>query len=563
MSVRVGLGAVLLIVTLVHVSYIPNDFVWLDHGDLENRRAVLELGELPRAFVTRFGDTAFYRPLVTVLHSVDAAVFGVWAPGYHMTNVALHLAVCVAAVFFAGTLFGLAPRERVFAALIVGIHPLSWLPVGAISYRPELLATLFTLLAVSFYIQSRKSGSARLGLLGIATFALGLCSKETVLPWVVGLVLAWELMLRPARDAGEGEVWRRPPVRLLLGSALVVGLYIVLRLQAVPEIWKVPAAGLPFSQWVGTRLAVLGETFVQLVYPLKPGLSDATRVRSLASVPALATALGLIGGLAIVRQVGRRSPWASVMVFLAIALAPALNIVPLARFASPHYAYLGVVGVGAALAIAFRIVRTRPRRVQWMATAAVAVWMLTMAGSTFAGGFRFRNDFTLFAPEVKGDPSFLEGHQYLGDYFFRMEDYEVARREYQAALQSQPEILAYVDRHAVLVNLAGVYVAENRLDEADELLRMAAADARPNRLREIVYNRALIAYRRNDFLAVSELIGSQRTEWARPEPLLLLAESLRRLNRRAEAAAALRQALPLLSEDQRGQVEELILQLQQ
>jgi hypothetical protein len=314
---------------------------------------------------------------------------------------------------------------------------------------------------------------------------------------------------------------------------------------------------------MGTRLAVFGETFVQLVYPLKPGLSDATRVRSLASVPALATALGLIGGLAIVRQVGHRSPWASVMIFLAVALAPALNIVPLARFSSPHYAYFGVVGVGAALAIALRYVRQRPRRVQWMATAALVVWMLSMAGSTFAGGFQFRNDFTLFAPEVDRDPSFLEGHQYLGDHFFRTEDYALARREYQAALQSQPGILAYVDRRTVLVNLAGVHLAENQLDEADELLRMAAPGARPDRLRQIVYNRALIAYRRSDFLAVAELLGDPRTEWTRPEPLLLLAEALRRLNRRAEAAATLRQALPLLSEDQRRQVEELILQLQQ
>ena len=561
-SVRVGLGLVLLIALLVHVNYIPNDFTWLDHGDIENRRAVLGLPDLPVAFVTRFGDTGFYRPLVTVLHSLDAAIFGDWAPGYHMTNLALQLAVCAAAALFAGAFFGLAPRERLFAALIVGIHPLSWLPVGAISYRPELLATLFTLLAVSLYVQARELGSTRLGVLAIAAFALGLFSKETALAWVVALVMAWELMRRLRRNGNDGAVWRRPPVWLLSGSALVVALYIVLRLKAVPEVWRVPAAGLPFTQWVGTRLAVLGESFVQLVNPLKPGLSDATRVQSLASIPALATAIGLIGSLTIIRHVGLRSPWTRVVIFLAIALAPALNIVPLARFSSPHYAYFAVVGVGAALAIAFRVVRQRPLAVQRTATAALVVWMLAMAGSTFAGGFRFRNDLTLFAPEIEKDPSFREGHQYLGDYFFKMEDYESARREYQAALQSQPGILAYVDRRAVQINLAGVFLAENRLDEADELLRAAAVDARPNVLAQILYNRALIAYRRSDFLAVAELLGGSNTEWRRPEPLLLLAESLRRLNRRAEAAAALRRALPLLPGDRRRQVEALIQQLQ-
>jgi len=562
-SVRLQLGLVLLIVLLVHVSYIRNGFTWLDHGDIENRRAVLDLADLPRAFVTRFGETGFYRPLVTVLHSLDAASIGEWAPGYHLTNIALHLAVCAAAVLFAGMFFGLARRERLVAALIVGIHPLSWLPVGAISYRPELLATLFTLLAVSLHIQARESGSVRIGLLEIAAFALGLWSKETVLPWVVALVSAWEVLRWLGRNSDDGEARRSLLLGLLLGYALVVALYVVLRLVAVPEVWRVSAAGLPFSQWVGTRLAVLGEAFVQLVYPLKPGLSDATRVRSLVSVPALATALGLFGGVAILWHVGHRSPWARVMIFLAIALAPALNIVPLARFSSPHYAYFAVVGVGAALAIAFRHIAQRPRHVQRVATGAVLVWMLALAASTFAAGSRFRDDFTLFAPEVANDPFFREGHQYLGDYyFFRMEDYESALREYQAALQSQPGILAYVDRHTVQINLAGVYLAENRLEEADELLRRAAADARPDKLSQILYNRALIAYRRNDFSAVVELLGDSSTEWRRPEPLLLLAESLRRLNRRTEAATALRRALPLLSEDQRRRVEALILQLQ-
>lgn len=499
--------------------------------------------------------------MVTIVHSLDAALFGAWAPGYHMTNVALHLAVCAAAFLFAGTFFGLAPGQRVFAALIVGIHPLSWLPVGAISYRPELLATLFTFLAVGLYVESRESGSTRAGLFAIASFALGLLSKETVLVWVPALVLAWEAMRGPGHNADEGEVPRRTAPWLLSGSAVVVALYLILRFAAVPEIWRVRGAGLPLSQWLGTRLAVLGESFLLLLYPLKPGLSDATRVRDLASVPALATSLGLIGAMILVGRLGRRSPWSIVVIFLAVALAPALNIVPLARFASPHYAYFAVVGLGAALALATRDVGRLSRHVRRMALAAVAVWILVMAGSTFVAGFRFRTDLTLFAPEVESDPYFREGHQYLGDHFFRTGDYAAARREYEAALRSQPGIISYVDRQAVLINLAGVHLATDRPEEADELLRKAAADAGRAELPQILYNRALIASRRGDHAGVAELLGDPEIEWGRPEPLLLLARSLVRLNRRPEAAAALRRALPLLAEDRRSQVEELILQL--
>ena len=524
---------------------------------------MVELRQVPSAFVTRFGETGFYRPIVTVFHSWDAAIFDKWAPGYHMTNVALHLAVCAASFLFAATFFGLSSRERALAALIVGIHPLSWLPVGAISYRPEELATLFTFLTVSLYVRSRESGSTPEALLGIASFALGLLSKETVLWWAPALVLAWEAMRFLGRHSDNGQSWRRPPVWLLLSAAAVVAIYLMLRLKAVPDIWRVPAAGLPFSQSIGTRLAVLGAAFAQLASPLTPRLSDATSISSLVSIPALATALGAIGGLAIIVRIGLRSPWSRVLIFLAIAQAPCLNIVPLPRFRSPHYGYFGVIGVGAAVALAFRFLEGRSRNVRLMATTALVAWMLTMAGATFAGGLRFRNDLTLFTPEVKRDPAFLEGHQYLGDYFFKMGDYQLARREYQAALASPPAMIAYVDRHAVQINLAGVLLAENRLDDADDLLRIAAADAAPYALPTILYDRALIASRRTDFAAVVELLGDPRIEWRRPEPLLLLARSLRILNRKAEAAAALRRALPLLSEDQRRRVEALIAQLQQ
>ncbi len=559
--VRAGLGLVLLIVLLVHSSYVPNGFTWLDHGDIENGRAVLELGELPAAFVTRFGDTGFFRPMVTVLHSMDSAVFGGWAPGYHVTNVALHLAVCVAAFLLAGAFFGLASGEALLVAVVVGIHPLSWLPVGAISYRPELLATLFTFLAVSLYIRSRESGSKRLGQLAIASFALGLCSKETVLPWALALVVAWELMNRGGRKTDDGASPPPPPFWLVLGSALVVGLYVALRSIAVPEVWRVSSTGLPFLQGVGTRLAVLGEAFVQLLDPRLPGLSDATPVRSLSSAPALATALGLIGGLAALLRVGLRSPWARVLVFAAIALSPTLNIVPLARFSSPHYAYVAVTGVGATLALAIRWARLSVPVLRRSALAAVTVWMLTMAGSTFAGGFRFRDDVTLFTPEVERDAHFLEGHQYLGDFFFFGGDLDSARREYEAALDTRPGILAYVDTRAVMNNLAGVHLAGDRPDEADALLRALADDARPDELPQILYNRAVIAFRRGDSPAVMELLGNAAAEWRRPEPLLLLAEASRRMGREAEAVGALRRALPLLSADQQRQVEERIREL--
>ncbi|MFQ5632442.1 MAG: hypothetical protein ACE5I1_27040, partial [bacterium] len=116
---------------LTHASYINNGFAWLDNGDIVQSRAILSMTELLKAFTQPFGETGFYRPLVTIFHSLDFAIYGDWAPGFHLTNVLLHCAAAACAVLFVMAFFSIPIRKSMFAALIFAIHPLSWLPVGA------------------------------------------------------------------------------------------------------------------------------------------------------------------------------------------------------------------------------------------------------------------------------------------------------------------------------------------------------------------------------------------------------------------------------------------------
>src|SRR5919108_4391650 len=89
-SPRILFFGVLAVTFLVHASYIANGFVWLDHGDIESGRAIVPLPQIYTALLTRFGETGFYRPVVTALYSLDAAIYDGWAPGYHLTNIVLH-----------------------------------------------------------------------------------------------------------------------------------------------------------------------------------------------------------------------------------------------------------------------------------------------------------------------------------------------------------------------------------------------------------------------------------------------------------------------------------------
>jgi tetratricopeptide (TPR) repeat protein len=564
------LGAWLLVpvaTLLSHASYVANGFTWLDHLDIERGAAIVPLSEWTAAFLTRYGDTGFYRPLVTLVHSLDRAVFGDWAPGFHATNVLLHAAVASAAVPFARCLFGLAPREALLAGLVMAVHPLSSLPTGAVSYRPELLVALFTLLAVSLHARALQSGRWPDAVAAAVATLLALFSKETALLYVPALIVVRELTIRGPAEQGalrtragvSPKFWFRWNVPEVAVAAAVAG-WVALRLHAVPELWRAASEPLPWSQALGTRLAVLGTRLLELVLPVAPPLSDATRVVGIGSPAALLTAVVAIGALLVVLRLGLRSPWSAALLFTGVALAPALNLVPLPRFSSPHYGYLASLGAGVLAVLALRTAAGSPRLARALQVG-FGVWLAVAAVSTFAAGPRYRDDLSLFGPEVASDPWFLEGRSHLGDALVAQQRDELAEQHYEIALEEPEGILAYVDRRSVAINLAGIRLRQQRFAEAETLLAAAARDAPPRLRGPIAYNRALVAWKQGDAERVVALLDAADTDWREPEPLLLRVQALRRLGRTGEAVESLRRVLPLVDEPRRAELERVVRML--
>src|SRR3989344_4785596 len=90
----------LIISVLVHLSYLTAGFVWLDYNDIVLGNAVLPLKDIGRAFFIPFGQTSFYRPVITIVNSFDKAIYGLKPFGFHLTNIFLHLLVIAVAVRF-------------------------------------------------------------------------------------------------------------------------------------------------------------------------------------------------------------------------------------------------------------------------------------------------------------------------------------------------------------------------------------------------------------------------------------------------------------------------------
>ncbi len=141
-------------------------------------------------------------------------LFGDWAPGFRLVGLALYAAgVCLLLALF--RLVGGGEQRARWAALLFAVAACHAIPVTFISAQCDVLALVAVvgaMVAVGHYV--RDGGVWRV-LVGVALYAVGLCTKEVVLPAAV-LPLCFGLAI-----GGRPGSWRRTFVSV--GALAVVG----------------------------------------------------------------------------------------------------------------------------------------------------------------------------------------------------------------------------------------------------------------------------------------------------------------------------------------------------
>lgn len=543
-----------------------NGFTWLDHGDIEQKRAVVPFSRLPEAFFARFGDTGFYRPIVTVIHSIDATIYGNFSPGYHLTNVLLHGIASITIPLLLSAFFVLTAYEMLFICFLFSIHPVTILPTGAISYRPELFLIIFIGISIFFYAAARRSGSRKKALVsGISAF-FAYSSKETAVILIPALLLLWEMTKPHSTSSHDAQKLIRPKAKtwnkqlsfLFFLHMFFISIYMILRAQAVPELWK--ASGMQTSsltEAIGTRLFVIGKLILTLINPIPPSLSDAISIVTVTHPFSLFTILFLLFACYILWHDGMQSNTSKIVWLLLFFLAPAANLIAVPRVGSPHYGYIAASIFCLLCVLSLRKIQTAHLVRKLFLLCILGVWISIAAFSTFTNGSRFKNDFTLFHREVADDPHFLEGHFYLGNYYFQKRLYKEAKNAYFQSLQKHKNIHAYSERYSALTNLAGVYYAEKNLSKADAYLAEAQQIAPPSQEVNLFYNRAIIATEQKQYEKVIQLL-ERRNLTNSPHAMLVLANALHYTNQTDKAIQTLKASRPYWHDEQKRKIDTLI-----
>jgi len=466
------------------------------------------------------GMTVDARPVLNASLALNYAWGGLDVVGYHLVNVAIHIA---AALVLFGIIRrtmarlsrregGLSPSDFALAVSVLWlVHPLQTESVTYIVQRAESLMGLLYLLTLYFFIRSVDSESS--------TQVSGLRSQVSAKSGFRFQVFA---VAACALSMGTKEVAATAPILVLLYDRTFVsgGFREALRLRgrfyaALAATWIIVILltlsspgrggstgfgnGISWPAYIATqfpailrylRLAIWPDRLVFDYGPENPPSLPVLLISALLVLGALAAALA---------AAWRKSPWGFLGVWFFAILAPTSLVPGMMQMTAEHRMYLPLAAVAvAAVAGADFAARRVRRRIAGPAIAAAAAALLacTLArNETYGTGWSLWIDTVAKRPEnpfahvnlgveefLRGNialageqfalaarlrPDYAAAHRNLGGSLLKMGRRKEARRELEAAIRLDPENpIAHDD-------LASLLASEG--DWAGTALQLAAA----------------------------------------------------------------------------------------
>jgi hypothetical protein len=169
-------------------------------GRPEDNRALMDEGALLPWWTDEHHLNSFFRPLSSLLHTLDFALFPDSAPLQHAHSL-LWFAALLLVVAHVYVRFSPGPEQRVAAMLAFAIFALDdahGMTVGWVANRNALISATLALPALAAHHRWLALGWGPGAWLGPACFALGLCAGETTVA-VFGYLLAYTLVLDRAQ----------------------------------------------------------------------------------------------------------------------------------------------------------------------------------------------------------------------------------------------------------------------------------------------------------------------------------------------------------------------------
>jgi protein O-mannosyl-transferase len=483
--------AAIAITLLVYLRCVGNGFVYDDHEMIVLNRYIGDWAMVWRSLVNdswwfrnpfKLPQSAYYRPLQDVWLTANYHLFGFAPAGWHLAIVAVHL-IAVWLVFqIARELTG-SRWTPIIAATLFGVLPIHGQAVVWPTAIPLPMSALFELAAFFFFIR-REHDRRATKILAPLFYAMALLSHESAVVFPL-IIVAYGVLLAPA-SAAEGNAsasaapWRERFVRAGLEAIpffIALAVYLAIRLCVLGFISRLNITNsmTRTQEWL-TMPSVLATYAVLLVALWRAGPAHSVNIVSSAAsrefyLPMLAL-IGLVGSAAVALwNDRRRNLYLFCAVWIAVSLAPVMNLRAFSPLALVEDRYLYMASAAWCIAIAelavsfFSSVEPSGR----LLAAATAMVTVVCAGILFHDESFWHDEIALFSTCVEMAPRSGLCHDRLGLALKQRGDAKGAEREFAIAYEIAP------DDGANLYNLGLVHAEMGRLEEAHGELKRALA----------------------------------------------------------------------------------------
>jgi tetratricopeptide (TPR) repeat protein len=397
-----------------------------------------------------------YRPLLPLTLSLNYAAGALDLPGYHLVNIALHLAGCVLVFFLVTRLLVLAAPKGIggnrgarlaalLVALVYAVHPVSGYPVNYILARDLLLMQAFLLGSLLVYTQSSERLSAWRWITALIFLELALLSKITAVVAPL-LIVFWEWTIS-GRNLRTWRPWARAAP-----FAVVVGAHIGLArlLLDFGNLSRVQS-GVAWSwTYALTQADVhVSEYLKNFLWPEAVRMAPHVVPRTSLGDPRVLLGLAVIVATMMIAVKLRRAAPAGAFAILGYwaLMIPESSVIPISHLAVHYRAFPSswLLYVAVCLLIA-RVVQ--PRLALALGTAAAIV----LAAASFSMNRVYRSETSLWAHSVRHGGEALAHMNYAMSLSDRT-DPQVREHLEQAVEMSPNYVLAHVNLGLLTMDL--------------------------------------------------------------------------------------------------------------
>jgi tetratricopeptide (TPR) repeat protein len=464
LSFAAGAGLIVLATCLAYFPSLNGGFILDDDKLLTDNALIKATDGLYRFWFTT--EPYDYWPVFNTTLWLEWRLWGMNPTGYHVINLLLHI---VEALMIWGILQRLSIPGAFLAALLFAVHPVNVETVAWISQCKSLLAMLFFLLSIHWYLKSEtpwppppngaRADANRWYGLSLAAFVLALLSKGSVAvlpPLLLGL--AWWL-----RPLTKRDLLRTAPFFLVAVVLVRVNIWFQTHGGGVP----IRTAGFA-ERLLGASAAVWFYLYKALlpvnlafIYPRWQVETDQWRWW-----------LPLLAAVAVTCLLWTyRQAWSRPLLFawgcFGVALVPVLGFTDVGFMSSSlvadHYQHVALIGVLALVAAGWGSWQRRVRRSsRWIPNAAAVAAGALLTLLTWRQSGLYANGMTLYRASLEQNPDSWMAHDNLGAILSQAGRLPEAIDHFQAALKLKPD---FPDAHN---NLGSALLETGRPQEAIE-----------------------------------------------------------------------------------------------